>query len=331
MTYYECKNCNYKTSRFSDIKKHLTKKKYCEAVLNIYYDCSVDTKFILSLLPHDEFGKQIINKNELKEYKNIFNDRKNLISKLNIEKCCYKCNKNYDKIQDLRDHILLECFYDNPNNDNSININNSINNDTSIQNIDNSVNINDSVINIDNSININNDNSTNIILNIDKPIISFDKDWDISNIDDIGKKLNILCSDILYSKLLQKILENKQNLNVIFDKKDNYGFVYKNDNEKYVNMKLNDIIESSMQKLHNNLLELNDSIKSHKYKNYNEYIEQTNINDEKIKKKMNEFIYKPEIKEHVSNVFSNIFHDKKDDSFDISKNIDYNINNLIGY
>ena len=37
--------------------------------------------------------------------------------------------------------------------------------------------------------------------NIETPV-SFDKSWDISNIDEIEKKLSILCSDIIYTKLL---------------------------------------------------------------------------------------------------------------------------------
>jgi hypothetical protein len=50
-------------------------------------------------------------------------------------------------------------------------------------------------------------------------IISFDKNWDISHIKTSGHKLMILCSDILYSSLLEELLKNNINKNVLFDKK----------------------------------------------------------------------------------------------------------------
>ena len=49
----------------------------------------------------------------------------------------------------------------------------------------------------------------------------------------------------MYTKLLEEILKNEINLNVIIEDETNSGLVYKNDDDKYVNMKIHDIIEKS--------------------------------------------------------------------------------------
>ena len=90
----------------------------------------------------------------------------------------------------------------------------------------------------------------------------FDNEWDVSNINDINdiKKSSLIFSKIMYSKLLEEILKNEINLNVIIDKDSDSGLVYKNDIEKYIKMKLNDIIDSSMIKLNKHLNNFNKDI-----------------------------------------------------------------------
>jgi hypothetical protein len=107
-----------------------------------------------------------------------------------------------------------------------------------------------------NNVNINIINN----INIHYPI-PFDKDWDLSKIDELNI-YKLLFSNFMYSKLLEEILKNEINLNVIIENEKNsdFGLVYKNDSDKYVNMKINDILESSMNKLNKHLLTLNNNL-----------------------------------------------------------------------
>ena len=50
MSYYKCKNCNYETSRFPDIRIHLSKPHFCKTEFNNYCFKSIDHKIILSLI-----------------------------------------------------------------------------------------------------------------------------------------------------------------------------------------------------------------------------------------------------------------------------------------
>ncbi len=322
MTYYQCKNCNYETNKFHNIKKHLNKRELCTPVFNQYcIKTSMDHKLILSLINHDSNGNQSVDINHLKDYENKYIlNRLKLISKLsdkeNNKKNCYYCNKKFNKIQELRNHILIECFYneisnikrDDPLKADIINDNQPKINNTQI--INNITNDNSQIIN--NITNITNNNK--IIINIDNPIVSFDKSWDLSGIDTMGDKLEILCSEILYTSLLEKLLENKKNLNVLLDKNSKTGFVY-NENEKtFVNMKVNDIVKHSMTKLKDNLLEMNNSIKNFTIKNYNVFEKQSVQNKEKINKKFVDFEEEFNIKKNVSKLLSEIFNNKMDET-----------------
>jgi hypothetical protein len=327
MTYYQCKSCNYKTNSFSDIKKHCFSKKQCKPVINDYVKFSADQNIIYSLLPV-EINESILN---IKTFRGVY-DNKQLLEKrlmdkeMKKNKQCSYCKNKFNSYNELRTHILLECFQKEIDElyKHKSSIDKSINStDNSIQIIDKSI---DNSINnsIDNSVNhINNttiNNNLNITFNIESPV-SFDKSWDISNIDEIEKKLSILCSDIIYTKLLNKLLENKKNLNVVLGKNRDYGFVYKNDDEKYVQMKLPDIIDSSMKKLHDNLVELNDIVK-----NTTEYSEIVRINEKKIDSKYYDYSNIQNIKDTVTEYLSNIYHESKDKSSEIMENMIKNDN-----
>ena len=330
MTEYKCKICNYSSRWFKDMKKHLEKTTICKMKPNLYFENSIDQNIILSLLPDDERLKDLIIKVKSKDYKDLYQSRRRLLMRRlsgheDDKKCCSYCNKKFSKIQELREHVLIDCFLEeileknnNSSNDNTTSVINNIDNSHTIDNSQKITNI----TNIDNSTNITNiDNSTNIILNIQTPI-SFDKSWDISDIDTLSKKLEILCSDVVYTKLLKKILENKNNLNVIYDKKNNIGFVYKNENEKYIDMDINDIVDTSMKKLHENLLEINGHVKNHKNdKNHPEYAEYCIDKEIKINNKFTEFQDKFSVKKNVVSMISEILHDKKDESTEIFENI----------
>jgi hypothetical protein len=338
MTEYKCKICNYTSKWFKDMKKHLERTTICKMKPNMYFENSIDQNIILSLLPDDDRFKDLIIKVKSKDYKDLYQSRRRLLMRRlsgneDDKKCCSYCNKKFSKIQELREHVLIDCFLEEIleknnilKNDNTTSIINNIDNSQIINNIDNSQKITN-ITNIDNSTNINSiniDNSTNIILNIQTPI-SFDKSWDISDIDTVSKKLEILCSDVLYTKLLKKILENKNNLNVVYDKKNNVGFVYKNDNEKYIDMDINDIVDTSMKKLHENLLEISSDVKNHKdNNNHPEYALYCNEKEIKINNKFTDFQDKFSVKKNVVNLFSEILHDKKNESKEIFENINNN-------
>ena len=65
----------------------------------------------------------------------------------------------------------------------------------------------------------------------------------------------------MYTGLLEEILKNEINLNVIIDKNNDSGVVYKNDIDKYIKMKSNDIVDNTMKKLKKHLLDINKDCK----------------------------------------------------------------------
>ena len=331
MTTYSCKICNFKTLSLSDMKRHFERTYICKMEPNMYFQNSIDQNIILSLLPDDEKLKDLIIKVKSKDYQNLYQSRRRLLmkklsGKQDDKKCCSYCNKKFNKIQELREHVLIDCFLQEilEKNDNSTNENKPsiINNDNShiINNITNNIDNSQKITNITNNI----DNSTtNIIINVP---ISFDKSWDISNIDTVYKKLEILCSDVLYSKLLEKLLENKKNQNVVYDKKNNIGFVYKNEDEKYISMNIKDIASESMKKLHENLLEINNDVKKHtNNKNHEEYAKECIEKEKKINNKYTGYKDDYGTRNYANESILNIYDEKKDESLEIFKNVNNKI------
>ena len=240
-----------------------------------------------------------------------------ILKKNDKEKTCSLCNKKFEKTHELRHHILLECFTNEMAKNNEIskkNINITTDNSTN-NNCHNTNNITDNSTNniTDNTTNTN--NITNIIINL--PPIEFDKNWSMEEIVEFKTKYDILYSDIMYTSLLQKLLENKKNLNVIVDTSKNVGFIYKNDAEKYVKMDIDDITENSMDKLHKNLLELNNNINP-----VTNYQSITKINEERINTKLKDYKNKPDLKKRVDFLIADIYDKKKVNAYDVSKTVD---------
>jgi hypothetical protein len=139
----------------------------------------MDQKIILSFINHDSNGIQSINKDQLKDYGNLYViNRRKLIDRLSLKennknKICKYCNQSFNKIFELKNHILVECFYnelqkippnyDNKNNNiieskevakNDVINNNTNNNFTNTENNNSSTNSNKTTHNIsDNTIN----------------------------------------------------------------------------------------------------------------------------------------------------------------------------------
>ncbi len=258
---YRCKRCDYETINYNALKKHINIKKMCYKNVDVVH-YSDDQILIQTLMPYND-DCHTIDENEIKllEESSLLHKNKNkvldLIDKINRHKTktCYLCNTNFENIFELRKHLLLNCFYKelqkikNELNDKSEN--QIPTQHTTILNNQNSNNVNNNVNNNSNNGNV------NIYFQIQNQIkdpIPFDKDWDVSHISP-GDRSKIIISNMMYSKLLDEILKNELNLNVIIDNESKSGMVYKNNN--YVNMKQEDIIDKTMDKLNKHLIDFN--------------------------------------------------------------------------
>jgi hypothetical protein len=169
------------------------------------------------------------------------------------------------------------------------------------------------VNNIDNSI----DNTVNniyIINNINMPI-TFDKDWNTEHMDIFLKQL-LLLAENKYTDLLKKLLENKKNLNVILDKKTNFGYVYNGENE-YKDVEKDKSVSMSMEKLYNQLNKMKDEVLSNE-----SIINIKNMDQEsqKIEDKYNDFINNKNTQKKVGEYISDIFDTQKDEAIKFFEN-----------
>ena len=129
----------------------------------------------------------------------------------------------------------------------------------------------------------------------------------------------------MYTNLLAEILKNEINLNVIIEKDNDSGIVYKNDIDKYIKMKSEDIIDKTMLKLKDHLLSINDNSEDYYLKDF------LNMSKKVIKKKYDDYIENNDnLKDNVSNIIKNIYNTKKDDALEISKTVLDDLS-IIGY
>jgi hypothetical protein len=310
-TSYYCKRCNYKTPLFKDMIRHYRKKIICLKNINSY-NYSDDQLVVLSLLPYYD-NKISIKENEIDDLKDsslLYNNLENFINYIdNIfkkkNKKCEFCNNDFLTILDLRKHVIMSCY--------CIEIKkkeNLKNNEKSKTEYNISITNNINNINTVNNINITN----NFYIDI-KPPIPFDSDWDLSKID-ANTQLGILFNKLMYSALLEELLKNDTNLNVIIDQNAQSGIVYKNDVDKYTEMKTKDIVNVTMEKLKNHLLEINNNSKNVMLE------EEFNTHCRRmINKKFIDYGKEKELHEKTIYCISNIFQQKKDDAVEISKKI----------
>ena len=148
---------------------------------------------------------------------------------------------------------------------------------------------------------------------------SFYKPWNINHIDLLTKKLLFITND-KYSDLLRKILENNKNINIIYDKNEQYGYFINNDNNIEIINK-NKIVKETMKKIintyyifKNNLID-NDKI-----------IDNSLLTKEieTIEDKYNLFLTNESIKNKVEEIILNIYSDK---FFEIQNNALFELNN----
>jgi len=124
-----------------------------------------------------------------------------------------------------------------------------------------------------------------------------------------------------------KILENKNNLNVIIDKEQNIGFVYNSDNT-YKNMDKSEIVNLSMEKLKNELHRIKDDVINNSSIETDLTIEQSTIIDNKYD------IYKndKQIQKSVEALLTDIYDKNKDDAIELYNNLSIeNNSNQFGF
>ena len=123
-------------------------------------------------------------------------------------------------------------------------------------------------------------------------------------------------------------MENKNNLNVIIeDINQETALIYKNDTDKYKEIKVEEIVSKTMEKLKENLLMMTQQCLDEKYDFQEDLL---NCNVSKIKKKYTNYKYNNNIKKYVDESISGIYKKNKDDAIDtytkIMKDIDFEKN-----
>ncbi len=332
---YSCHRCSdFQSVYFNDMRKHLTRKHACRrAGESLLY--SDDEILVLSLSPSYDDIHSLENDNlsHLKDSNIMNTNKKELLEELdNIEKSknkdCKYCNVSFGLIMDLKKHVISTCFYNelmkrktekekaeqitniaNTNNHSDISKSyNTINGDNNYNTTNNTNNTTNNNNNITNNV--------NIYLEMKNPV-PFDNDWDISQISD-DKKSKFIISNKMYSKLLEEILKNEINLNVIIDKENESGMVYKNDIDKYINMKSKDIIASTMDKLKSQLLDINISLKDDDF----DIMDEISVHARRmITKKHIDYGKDKNIQEDVNHIMSDIYDTRKEDAKNLAKSV----------
>ena len=118
----------------------------------------------------------------------------------------------------------------------------------------------------------------------------------------------------MYTRLLEEILNDEINLNVIIDKEKDSGMVYKNDIDKYIQMKSKDIVSKTMNKINQHLIDINKE-------NNKAFEEILDFSRKMINKKYIDYQNNKKIQDTVDDIICNIFENKKTDAICIAKKI----------
>ena len=119
----------------------------------------------------------------------------------------------------------------------------------------------------------------------------------------------LLLSDTKFTNTLKNILQNEDNLNVIF-KDHSTGIVYKNKNneDEYQAMNVKDILDKSMDKIYKHLLDF-----------FTEIVQDQHIDNNilyEIDKKYNRYKKSTIIKNDINNHLTDIFDENKNKSIE---------------
>ena len=339
MSYYQCIRCNYIAKRNSDMKRHLERKIKCFRNINSFkineteiYKQSLTLKkeplldnidnnsshSSSSIIDNNCSNNTSNNTNNIFPTNNEANVDINNLNSLEIQNTtsengvqCEYCNKLFSEKYNLRKHQKRSCKglkkleLDK--------LNNTGGNKQDINNINNNLNI-EKQVNISNQTT----NSGNIIIINQNNLEGFDDKWTTEHIDNYIRQM-ILLSDHKYTNLLDEILKNKSNLNVIMNNDQNYGLVYKNKDDMYVNMKVREIIDKSIEKLYEQLnifyteLVNNDIIK----------VNSDVIEHEKqiIDNKFKEFCTNNNVKSSVGHLLTKIYEKNNEEALNIAQKV----------
>ena len=339
MSYYQCIRCNYIAKRNSDMKRHLERKIKCFRNINSFkineteiYKQSLTLKkeplldnidnnsshSSSSIIDNNCSNNTSNNTNNIFPTNNEANVDINNLNSLEIQNTtsengvqCEYCNKLFSEKYNLRKHQKRSCKglkkleLDK--------LNNIGGNKQDINNINNNLNI-EKQVNISNQTT----NSGNIIIINQNNLEGFDDKWTTEHIDNYIRQM-ILLSDHKYTNLLDEILKNKSNLNVIMNNDQNYGLVYKNKDDMYVNMKVREIIDKSIEKLYEQLnifyteLVNNDIIK----------VNSDVIEHEKqiIDNKFKEFCTNNNVKSSVGHLLTKIYEKNNEEALNIAQKV----------
>jgi len=211
---------------------------------------------------------------------------------------CEHCNKSFSRNYNLKVHQENRCKKNALKDEQ----NNNITNYNTLNTTNNTLNT------------TNNNIMVNILCN------PFENKFDISHIDQLTKMDLII--NIIYTKALEHILENKNNLNLLLEDDHETAVVYKNEKEKFVRMNKAEFTKNIMQNMKNTLSYMNDETAKNPYL--------TERIDEIINLKYNKYTEEKQTNDIVNDMICKIYDQKKAEVQEVFKNIN-NSEDLIIY
>jgi hypothetical protein len=291
------------------MRRHLDRKKKCSLNLIENGIMTPNQIYTESLQPIYEYNDETLN-NEYTDtqYENNNDELLNTCKKSVI---CEHCNKCFVSIKNLNLHKKNYCKNDKQNN--------SDEEQTQINPINNITNINNSFNNsVTNNINVDNltiNNTNNTIININPTLninlLDFTEDWKTDHISDLVKKVVFACQN-KFSSFLIEILKNNDNNNVVLDKNSINGYVFNKEKMKFEMKDKDYIIQETVEKLKNQLLDLTCDVIKEPFALGNNDIRKCQ-RDIKTKYKNYKECNKKKKKE-IDNVFVNIYDKNKIES-----------------
>jgi hypothetical protein len=211
---------------------------------------------------------------------------------------CEHCNKSFSRNYNLKVHQENRCKKNSMKDE----LNNNITNYNTLNTTNNTLNT------------TNNNIMVNILCN------PFENKFDISHIDQLTKMDLII--NIIYTKALEHILENKNNLNLLLEDDHETAVLYKNEKEKFVRMNKSEFTKNIMQNMKNTLSYMNDETAKNPYL--------TERIDEIINLKYNKYTEEKQTNDIVNDMICKIYDQKKAEVQEVFKNIN-NSEDLIIY
>lgn len=326
--HYNCIKCEYITKNKSDMNKHINKTILCKSIYPENENITKEELLKICLIP-------------------IYNSTKE------TEFICDGCNKYFSSQSNLNRHTKVYCKKVSTNkninkktSNSSININqedqlnktnqedqvnhanqvNHVNHVNQVNQVNNVIQVNNvNQINYINQVNqINNITINNLNIKINNPI-PFSNDWNLDKMNEKEKQL-IIYSNFVYTKFLEKILENPDNVNVVI--KEQIAYVYDKNNENndiIKEMDVDDMFDKTMEKLYRHLIELNILCVGVHDNNA------LNSSRENIINKFKNYVEELDVKPIVNNLINKIYNEKKDEGINNFKKIELLDKNCIGY